>query len=156
MELKEALEILKNEGLIVEDSASLEDKIANAKNFNAPKIDKKIVVDAFNAIKSMAGKGGFEYNEDALDNYFTAKEITDGTLEQVMKRNKGFYTVMIEVRKTLNDFGNFVEIELVITPQGNIEVLVKENQRIKRTDVSVKRFDVTEYRTAIKYAKWVK
>lgn len=56
MELKEALEILKNAGLIVEDSASLEDKIANAKNFNAPKIDKKIVVDAFNAIKAMAGK----------------------------------------------------------------------------------------------------
>lgn len=155
MELKEALEILKNAGLIVEDTASLEDKIANSKNFNAPKIDKKIVVDAYNAIKAMTGKGGFDYNEDALDNYFTTKEITDGTLEQVMKRNKGFYTVMIEVKKTLNDFGNFVEIELVITPQGYIEVLVKENKRIKRTDVSVKRFDVTEYKTAIKYAKLV-
>lgn len=145
MELKEALKILKNSGLIVEDSASFENKI-----------DKKIVVDAYNAIKAMAGKGGFDYNEDSLDNYFTAKEITDGTLEQVMKRNKGFYTVMIEVRKTLNDFGNFVEVELVITPQGNIEIRVKENQRIKRTDVQVKRFDVTEYKTAIKYAKFVK
>lgn len=155
MKLKEALEILKNAGLIVEDTASLEDKIANAKNFNAPKIDKKIVVDAYNAIKAMAGKGGWDYNEDVIDNYFTTKEITDGTLEQVMKRNKGFYTVMIEVRKTLNDFGNFVEIELVITPQGNIEVLVKENIRIKRNDVDVKRFDVTEYKTAIKYAKMV-
>lgn len=150
MELKEAKEILKENGFILEGSMSLEDKIANAKKFNAVNNDKKDIVEAFKAIKAMANKSGWEFEEDSnQDDFFTAEELTDGTLERVIKQNKGFYTIIINLRKTLNKFNDYAEILLLVTPQGNTEIRVSTN------DKNVKYFDVTEYETAIKYAKLI-
>lgn len=151
MKLKEAKEILNQHGYIVEANMSLEDKIAAAKKFNAIAEDNKDIVTAFNAIKAMAGKGGWDFEEDSNpDDYFTANELTDGTLERVIKQNKGFYTIIINLRKTLNKFNDYAEIMLLVTPQGNTEIIVNTN------DKNEKRFDVTEYETAIKYAKWIR
>lgn len=151
MELNEAKEILKENGFILEGSMSLEDKIANAKKFNAVNEDKKEIIEAFKAIKAMAGKGGWKFEEDSSPNdFFTLEELTDGTLESVINHNKGFYTIIINLRKTLNRFEDFAEILLVVTPQGNAEILVSNNDKNK------KRFDVSEYKTAIKYANWIK
>ena len=185
MLLKEAKEILKENGFILEDTETGDDyqeelrtklyktpgpgngilakmyknyqqhmdldaKIVNAKKFNAVNEDKKDIIEAFKAIKAMAGKGGWEFEEDSNpDDFFTLKELTDGTLERVIKQNKGFYTIIIDIRKTLNKFNDFVEIELLITPHGNTEIQVNTNDKNK------KRFDVTEYKTAIKYANGI-
>jgi hypothetical protein len=150
MEIKEAKEILKENGFILEGSMSLEDKIANAKKFNAVNDSKKDIVEAFKAIKAMANKSGWEFEEDSnTDDFFTLEELTDGTLERVIKQNKGFYTIIINLRKTLNRFGDFAEILLVVSPQGNAEIRVTTN------DKNVKHFDVSEYKTAIKYANWI-
>ncbi len=137
---------------MLEGSMSLDDKIANAEIFNVVNENKKDIVAAFKAIKAMAGKSGWEFEEDSNpDDFFTAEELTDGTLERVIKQNKGFYTIIINLRKTLNKFNDFAEILLLATPQGNTEIKVTINDKNEKE----KRFDVTEYQTAIKYAKWI-
>ena len=129
---------------------SVAKKIANAKKFNAVNENKKYIIEAFKAIKAMAGKGGWKYEEDSSPNdFFTVEELTDGTLESVINHNKGFYTLIINLRKTLNRFGDFAEILLVVSPQGNAEIRVITN------DDNKKLFDVSEYKTAIKYANWI-
>lgn len=171
MRLEEAKQILNNEGYLLEDTETnddevasldfwnrvaaenkhmdLEDKIDNAKKFNTSS-DKKDIVAAFKVIKAMAGKGGWKFEDDSKpDDFFNIKELTNGTLERVIKQNKGFYTIIINLRKILNKFNDFAEILLLVTPQGNTEIRVSVN------DKKEKIFDVSEYETAIKYAKWI-
>ena len=148
MELDEAIQKLKQAGLIVEGDMSLDAKLANAKRFNA--VDEHgDIVTAYKAIKAMAGKGGWDFEEDSNpdEDFFTLEELTNGTLERVIKQNKGFYTIILDLRKTLNRFNDFAEIRLVVTPHGNPEIVVIKN------DKDAKRFDVTEYPTAIEVAK---
>jgi hypothetical protein len=138
------------ENFILEGSMSLEDKIDNSKIFNAVNEEKENIIAAFKAIKTMVGKNGWKFEEDSNpDDFFTLKEITDGTLERVIKQNKGFSTIIINLKKTLNKFDDIAEIRLVVTSQGNAEIKVTTNDNNKKS------FDVSEYQTAIKYANWI-
>lgn len=146
MELNEAIQKLNQAGLIVEGGMSLDAKLANAKRFNAVDEHSDIVT-AYKAIHALNGKNGWHFTED-YDQYFTLKELTDGTLEQAQKRNKGFTTLILAIRKDINDYGDYKEIELCVSSSGNPRIYVQINDGEKR-----KIFDVTEYPTAIEVAK---
>lgn len=142
MILEEALDYLKNRGYIITET-SLKDKIDNAKRFNS--LDD--IVDVYNKIMDLDGTGDWEVPEEERHNYFTLDELTNGTLEKVARRNKGYTTVIISARKELNKYRDFVEIELCLSPDGIPVIRVDVND-----GKQVKKFDVIEFNDALKYA----
>jgi hypothetical protein len=142
MKLNEALDFLKTRGYIITET-SLKDKIGNAKRFNS--LD--YIVDVYNKIMDLDGTDDWEVLEEERDNYFTFDELTNGTLEKVARRNKGYTTIIISARKELNKYRDFVEIELCLTPDGIPVIRVNVND-----GKQVKKFDLTKFKAALKYA----
>ena len=86
---------------------NLVDKIEKAKQFN----DTDIVA-AFKAIKSLvktddwvygnAFKFSNDYKKEYPPYYLNLEDLTDGTLEQIIKQNKGYNTIIIGARRKIN------------------------------------------------------
>lgn len=146
MKLNEAKQILEENGFIIEGSMNLDDKIINAKKFNISD-DLK---DAYKAILALVKTSKWSIDPEEKDNYFNLDDFSNGTIEKVMKINKGFYTLILQVERPLNEYNDFVLIKLCLAPSGSPVIIVSVGAAQKD-----KKFDVTEYKQAIKYANMV-
>ena len=144
MELNEAKAILKQNGYILEEFDVFGKEPVFYPN---KKKNKNDVVDVYKKIMELDETDDWEVDEEETYNFFTLDELTNGTLEKVAQRNKGHYTVILAARKELNQFNDFVEIELCLSPKGFPVIQVSANDGKEE-----KLFDITEFKVALKYA----